>query len=238
MSTILMASEASLQQQRRSFPFSISSSPIDTGGPRSSSAMSVSSCVVNLGPSSRLLESLPVLPVDPEQRGQLRQGEGLVHGESGPVIDVHVPDVDLEGRRLEQEEERNQRKKDELQKRLDAGLISQEDYNTQMIQLDEQLEKKEREMERRQAQREKTMALIQVAIDTAMGIAKAVAENPMAGGLPGSAIMAAVGAAQAAAIAAQPLPQAAVRGYVAARRELHAAAPLVDGGEQRTECGG
>lgn len=128
--------------------------------------------------------------------------------------------TNTEEAQLEQEEERNQRKKDELQKRLDAGLISQEDYNTQMIQLDEQLEKKEREMERRQAQREKTMALIQVAIDTAMGIAKAVAENPMAGGLPGSAIMAAVGAAQAAAIAAQPLPQAAKGMYI--RGKSHA----------------
>lgn len=140
--------------------------------------------------------------------------------------------TNTEEAQLEQEEERTQRKKDELQKRLDAGLISQEDYNTQMIQLDEQLEKKEREMERRQAQREKTMALIQVAIDTAMGIAKAVAENPMAGGLPGSAIMAAVGAAQAAAIAAQPLPQAAKGMYIRGKSHAQGGVQIeAEGGE-------
>ena len=140
--------------------------------------------------------------------------------------------TNTEEAQLEQEEERTQRKKDELQKRLDAGLISQEDYNTQMIQLDEQLEKKEREMERRQAQREKTMALIQVAIDTAMGIAKAVAQSPQTFGLPGSAIMAAVGAAQAAAIAAQPLPQAAKGMYIRGKSHAQGGVQIeAEGGE-------
>ena len=101
-----------------------------------------------------------------------------------------------------------------------------------MIQLDEQLEKKEREMERRQAQREKTMALIQVAIDTAMGIAKAVAQSPQTFGLPGSAIMAAVGAAQAAAIAAQPLPQAAKGMYIRGKSHAQGGVQIeAEGGE-------
>lgn len=116
--------------------------------------------------------------------------------------------ANMESAELQRYEDNNEKKKEELEARLQAGVISQEEYDYQVQALDEQLEKKQAEMELRQAKRDKALALAQAIINTALAITNAVAQNPMFGGLPGSAIAAAVGAVQIAAIASQPLPQA------------------------------
>ena len=101
-----------------------------------------------------------------------------------------------------------------LDKRLDAGLISQEEYDKAVAKADEELERKKIQIERDQAIREKALGIMNATISTAEAIIKAMA-NP--GGLAGVAlsVMAGItGAAQIAAIAAQPLPQFANGGIV------------------------
>lgn len=109
---------------------------------------------------------------------------------------------------LQQYEANNEAKKKALDDRLNAGLISQEQYDNQVAKLDEEMEKVQAQTELKQAKRDKALALAQAAINTALAITNAVAQNPMFGGLPGSAIAAAVGAVQMAAIASEPLPKA------------------------------
>lgn len=98
-------------------------------------------------------------------------------------------------------------KKKALKQRLDAGKISQEQYNAQVGQMDEELKKKEVDLQREQAKREKAMSIFSAILSTASAIIGFLA-NP--GGYPGialSAVAGIMGAAQIAAIAAQPLPQ-------------------------------
>lgn len=120
----------------------------------------------------------------------------------------------LGNRELKEYEAKNNKEKASLERKLAAGLISQETYDKEVARLDDELEKKQKENEIKQAKRAKAIAIMQTIINTAMGIAKAVAENPMFGGLPGSALMAAAGALQLATIIAEPLPTAAKGRYL------------------------
>lgn len=114
----------------------------------------------------------------------------------------------IEEGQLDEYEEQNDAKKEALQERLDAGLISQQEYDAGVAAADAELEQQRKDMELKQAKREKAIALMQAVIQTALAIATAVAQSPMTGGLPGSAIAAAMGAIQIATIAAEPLPKA------------------------------
>lgn len=131
----------------------------------------------------------------------------------GAVSDIMTGINDLitaqEDAEMQEYEKNNEAKKERLQERLDAGLISQEEYDEQVGALDEELAQKQAETERNQAIRDRVQALFNVAISTATGIMNAVAQSPMTGGLPGSAIVAAMSALQIATILSQPLPEAA-----------------------------
>jgi hypothetical protein len=113
-------------------------------------------------------------------------------------------------KRLRELEKHNQREKDELQRRLDEGLISQDEYNDAVERLDNELAKKQAEIEYKQAKRERTAALFGIASNTALGIMKAVASFPLTGGMPWAGIIAAMGALQAGLVLSAPLPD---RGY-------------------------
>ena len=99
-------------------------------------------------------------------------------------------------------------KKRELEQRLASGLISQEDYNSQIKRGDEDLAKKQAEIARKQAIREKAIKVFEIGMNIASGIMKAVASSPLTGGLPFSAIVAGIGAVQLGAVLAEPLPKA------------------------------
>lgn len=138
----------------------------------------------------------------------------------------------IEQGHLQDYEAQQEKEKDALKKRLDDGLLSQEEYDKRVAKMDADMEKKQKEIELKQAKRAKAIALMEAIINTAAGIAKAVAENPMMGGLPGSAIAAAMGAIQIATISAQPLPKASRGALLHGKSHAQGGIPIeAEGGE-------
>lgn len=107
----------------------------------------------------------------------------------------------------------NDKKKKELKKKLDAGLIDQATYNKEVEKMDKDLEKKKAKAEHNQAKRQRTSALLGIASQTALGIMKAAAESPLTFGMPWTALIAAMGAVQAGLVLQSPLPGYAQGGY-------------------------
>lgn len=111
----------------------------------------------------------------------------------------------------------NENKKKSLKSRYDAGLLSQEQYNAQVEEMEAEEEARREEMEIKQAKRTKAMNLIQSIINTALSVTKTLAQWGWPAGAAPAAIVAAFGAAQTALIAAQPIG-AEEGGFVNTRR--------------------
>lgn len=124
----------------------------------------------------------------------------------------------ISDRRLAKYKKDNEEAQKALKKRLDADLISQTQYESELEKLDEAYQENKAKLERQQAKREKALKIFGVVTDTAAGIAKAVAASPLTFGLPWSAFVAATGALQLASIISEPLPQAAKGMYVDGKR--------------------
>ena len=129
-------------------------------------------------------------------------------------LDISMP----EKKQLKQYEKNTKAKKAALDKQLDAGKISQEQYNARVSQLDAELDAKKAEIENKQAKRQKTMAIADVIKNTALAIMSIWAQVPKFdfGATAGilTAMVSALGAAQLAIIAAQPLPGAESGGFI------------------------
>lgn len=116
------------------------------------------------------------------------------------------------------DEAKNESAKEDLDKRLKSGLISQAKYDKEVAKMDADLDKKKAKIAREQAIRERTLSSFQVAINTAAAIMRIWADVPKVdfgvstGVLTG--IASAIGAAQLAAIWAAPIPQARKGGLV------------------------
>ena len=110
-----------------------------------------------------------------------------------------------EKKELQEYERSCNRKKELLNKQLNAGKISQEQYNARTSQLDADLEKKKTEIAKKQAKRDKAQSIFSAIISTA-AIAQALPNIPL------SIIAGIMGAAQIAVIASQPLPEYAKGG--------------------------
>ena len=111
-----------------------------------------------------------------------------------------------EKKELQEYERSCNRKKELLNKQLNAGKISQEQYNARTSQLDADLEKKKTEIAKKQAKRDKAQSIFSAIISTAAAIAQALPNIPL------SIIAGIMGAAQIAVIASQPLPEYAKGG--------------------------
>lgn len=121
-----------------------------------------------------------------------------------------------EKKELQDYEKSCNRKKELLNKQLNSGRISQEQYNARVSQLDADLEKKKTEIAKKQAKRDKATAITNAIINTASAIVRIWADVPkgdfgIATGIL-TALAAATGAAQIAVIASQPLPEYAQGG--------------------------
>lgn len=119
----------------------------------------------------------------------------------------------MESRQLKKFEKNAKRKRNALDKQLEAGEISQERYNAKIAQMDADLDAKRAELERKQAIRQKAMSIVDAIINTAVGVTSALKVTPPAGIILAS-IIGTMGAAQVATIAAQPLPGAEKGGYL------------------------
>lgn len=116
----------------------------------------------------------------------------------------------VEKKELREFKKSNQQKRDLLDQRLKAGLISQKQYNDQTENLDKELKDKEYQIELAEAKRAKAIAIMQIVINTATSIMKAFAELGPIGGAVMSAVIGTLSALQIAAVASEPLPE---KGY-------------------------
>lgn len=100
----------------------------------------------------------------------------------------------------------NDEKQEALQKRLDAGLITQAQYESEIEELRLEQEVKEEQLAQEHAEREKRMNIAQAIINTALAVTKTFVQWggwPL--GVAPAAIMGALGAAQVALIASTPV---------------------------------
>lgn len=118
-----------------------------------------------------------------------------------------------EAKQLQQYESNSKRRKRELENELAQGLISRKDYNSQIEQLEQELDDKRADIEIKQAKREKALAIVQAIINTAAAVAKASPNIAL------MALAALSGAAQVAIIAAQPIPGKEKGGRIKVKRE-------------------
>ncbi|MDO5760695.1 MAG: hypothetical protein Q4Q06_06700, partial [Bacteroidota bacterium] len=115
-------------------------------------------------------------------------------------------------------EQENEKQKEVLQQRLDAGLLSQEQYDKQVANLDATLDKKKQQIAIKQAKREKALKIFETVINTASAIMKLWTElDPISAGIM-SAVVGSTGALQLATIKAEPLPKASKGGLIKGKR--------------------
>ncbi|MFR7877029.1 MAG: hypothetical protein ACLU4J_11920 [Butyricimonas paravirosa] len=88
-----------------------------------------------------------------------------------------------------------------MDKQLDSGQISQEQYNARVSQLDADLDAKKEKLEKEQRERERTQAIFSTTVSTAVAVAKAWELGPILGPIL-AALAAAMGVVQIATIKA------------------------------------
>lgn len=102
---------------------------------------------------------------------------------------------------LKQYEQKTKKERAALDKQLDAGQISQEQYNARVSQLDADLDEKKEKLEKEQRKRERTAAIFNTILNTAVGVSKAWSLGLPIGPIL-AAIVAAMGVVQLATIKA------------------------------------
>nr|DAZ56386.1 MAG TPA: tail tape measure protein [Caudoviricetes sp.] len=102
---------------------------------------------------------------------------------------------------LKQYEQKTKKEKAELDKQLDSGQISQEQYTARVSQLDADLDAKKEKLEKEQRERERTQAIFSTTVSTAVAVAKAWELGPIIGPIL-AALAAAMGVVQIATIKA------------------------------------
>lgn len=103
-------------------------------------------------------------------------------------------------------EKNTNNKKVKLEKQLNRGIISQEEYVQKAEQLDLELDRKKAQLMKEQSEREKTAAYFNAAINTAAAIIGFMADPGGWAGVALSAIAALTGGLQIAAISSEPVP--------------------------------
>lgn len=112
-----------------------------------------------------------------------------------------------------------------LENSLEAGAISQQEYDRQR-----------RQLERERARAQKEMALFEAILNTAAAVTSALAVGPPAGYIL-AALSAALGAVEIGIIASQPLPQFAEGGWVDGRGMIHGRSHAHGGVKMEAEGG-
>jgi hypothetical protein len=114
---------------------------------------------------------------------------------------------------MNEEKEKFDSKQKALQDQLDAGVISQANFDSQMSVLASEYNAKEKELKEKQFKSNKASQLINATIATAVGVASALGTAPPLGIIL-AGIAGALGAAQIAIIASQPTPKFAKGGIL------------------------
>ncbi|MCX6248352.1 MAG: phage tail tape measure protein [Bacteroidetes bacterium] len=137
---------------------------------------------------------------------------GLAKGAVDGLAAIYSMQTDAKNQQLRENEEANNKKKENLQKQLDAGLISKAQYDAQVGKMDKDLAAKKKKMEHDQAVRNKEVALFNALISVATAVASALSAGPGVG-IVLSIITAALGAIQIGYILSQKVPEAASGRY-------------------------
>ncbi|GAB2993850.1 phage tail tape measure protein [Cyclobacterium sediminis] len=111
-----------------------------------------------------------------------------------------------ERKELQEYKQVNDQKQAALKKRLDQGVISQDEYNEQIDELNLQLDKKTAVHERNQAKRERNVALMAAIVNTAQAVTSALTAGPVMGPIL-AGIIGGMGLLQIAKIRNEPLPE-------------------------------
>ena len=119
---------------------------------------------------------------------------------------------------LKTSQKNNEKKQDDLQKRLDAGLMTQSQYDAEIARLQEEQDADSEALSLKQAERQKRFSIVQAIINTALGVTKTLAEWGVPAGLAPAGIMAAMGATQVALMAATPVSGREKGGMVNVKR--------------------
>ncbi len=98
--------------------------------------------------------------------------------------------------------------------KLNRGVITQEQYDAKMAELQAEQDQKTAELEREQAKRDKALSIMETVINTATSIMKTAATMGFPAAIPFIAVAAATGAAELATIIAEPLPTAGAGRYI------------------------
>jgi hypothetical protein len=93
-----------------------------------------------------------------------------------------------------------------LDAQLDAGVLSQNEYDKRMEELDDERAAKEKEITIKEFEMSKRASLTQIAVDTATGIVKTIANLGMPAAIPSVAALGVISAAQAAVVSSQEPP--------------------------------
>ena len=117
-----------------------------------------------------------------------------------------------EDSQLKEYEKNNDKKKSALEKRLNAGLITEAQYNAEVAAMEAEHEAYKEELELKQAKRQKAMSITESVINTAVGVTKSLTGLPWPINLVAAAATLAMGVAQTALIAATPITTGAEDG--------------------------
>lgn len=118
----------------------------------------------------------------------------------------------IENKQLKKFQENNDKKKKTLEKRLNAGLITEDQYNNQVEALDAEYDAYQEELALKQAKRQRAIDISQAIINTAVGVTKSLTGMPWPLNLIAAAATGAMGAAQIALIASTPISTGAEEG--------------------------
>ena len=119
-----------------------------------------------------------------------------------------------ENRQLKLYQKNNEKKKKSFEDRLNAGLMTQAQYDAEMEAMQAAEEAYQEELALKQAKRQKAMNISQALINTAVAVTQTFAEFGWPFGIVPAGIMAALGAAEVATIAAQPIVGAEAGGPI------------------------
>lgn len=145
--------------------------------------------------------------------------------------------TNAENAELEADRRRNDIKRNNLDRRLKSGAISQKEYDKQLAEIDKQQRKRENEIEVKQFRRQQRMAILNTIMNAAQGIISTFAAKPGATDIISLGafraiqigIIAATTAAQLAVIASQKPPQYAQGGKLGGRLHSEGGNPILDG---------
>jgi TP901 family phage tail tape measure protein len=144
-----------------------------------------------------------IIELDQQKLDEISKNLQIISGITSQFSQLQLQNLDNELRR---EENNYKRGKKALEAKLNSGRISQDQYNTELEQLDKDYANKKLSLEKKQFEAKKQAQIIQIMIDTAAGAVAAMSAGPIAGPILAAAAII-FGGAQLAMASQQEFPE-------------------------------